>query len=453
MEHNSTNSGEPPIQQKNSEALPHELNAKEASSPTDANLADVAPAPNHTSLDDLAALLLFPDEDENEEDETEEQEELFSDNYPLILSVGEDETDDEDEEEEPAVNPAPELPVIAGDPFSPQRFRKHPLAKIGRRIKANVPRKKDSAAERVRKILFWLFAAVLVVWLTYILCVSFFQPAIKAQQSVTMTREFFSGSGTQENPTLLSTMTSPSFDLLTKRNPDTAGWLQFHAAAATDFLAIDSPVMYSGDNHKYVRTNVAGRSAAGGSLFFDGRCHVTTAREDDRVRIIYGSSAAAGGRMAELHQLVGSVYYARAATEFSVSTPFDTNRYQVFAVLLTDEEAASAYYFNTRRMVFSSQDDFLCYVSAVRARSLFDYPVEVSGDDSLLVITTDAPASVSKLRNGRITVFARRMTGEESWADPLFIVKNTDVIMPYAWYTQQHLTPHPYYTSRTSTEV
>ena len=85
-------------------------------------------------------------------------------------------------------------------------------------------------------------------------------------------------------------------------------------------------------------------------------------------------------------------------------------------------------------------------MEAVRARSLFDYPVEVTAEDSLVVITTNAPQSVSKLPNARLTVYARVSHGDDGAVNTQEIVKNSDAIMPYAWYIRQGLTPHAYYT-------
>ena len=222
--------------------------------------------------------------------------------------------------------------------------------------------------------------------------------------------------------------------------------MQFHASAEEDFLHIDSPLMYSGDNLKYMAAGVDGRPSAGGSLFFDARCTIG-AGQQDKVRVIYGRDTAFGGALSGLSTLVGSVYRARAAASLSVSTLFRTESCAVFTVLLTDEDAAGEHYFNTRRMTFSSEAEFMAYVEAVRARSLFDYPVEVTAEDSLVVITTNAPQSVSKLPNARLTVYARVCHGDDGAVNTQEIVKNSDAIMPYAWYIRQGLTPHPYYTA------
>ena len=87
------------------------------------------------------------------------------------------------------------------------------------------------------------------------------------------------------------------------------------------------------------------------------------------------------------------------------------------------------------------------HVDALRARSLFDYPVDVIAGDQLLVLSTCTAYSSSKLHDGRLMVIARKVRSFESSAvDASAITRNEDVIMPRAWYTNQKLTLHPYYT-------
>ena len=325
----------------------------------------------------------------------------------------------------------------------PEPERRRALSPIGRFIRGNAFRRGDEPMEWLRKSLFWIAVAVLLVWCIYMLVAVWWQPAAEKHRAAQITAGFLSG-GSGDTAALPSGAL-PAYAALYAQNPEVAGWLQFHASAEEDFLHIDSPLMYSGDNLKYMAAGVDGRPSAGGSLFFDARCTIG-AGQQDKVRVIYGRDTAFGGALSGLSTLVGSVYRARAAASLSVSTLFRTESCAVFAVLLTDEDAAGEHYFNTRRMAFSSDAEFMAYVEAVRARSLFDYPVEVTAEDSLVVITTNAPQSVSKLSNARLTVFARVCHGDDGAVNTQEIVKNSDAIMPYAWYIRQGLTPHPYYT-------
>ena len=87
------------------------------------------------------------------------------------------------------------------------------------------------------------------------------------------------------------------------------------------------------------------------------------------------------------------------------------------------------------------------YVAELRARSLYDYPVDVSATDELLILSTCTNKSQVKVADGRMAVIARRVRdNEDTQVNTASITDNADVIMPYAWYTAQGLTPHVFYT-------
>jgi hypothetical protein len=88
------------------------------------------------------------------------------------------------------------------------------------------------------------------------------------------------------------------------------------------------------------------------------------------------------------------------------------------------------------------------FVANIRARSVYDFnSVDINPDDQLLVLSTCTATSNAKFKDGRCVVVARRVrNGETVAVRPSDIVKNEDVIMPYAWYVNQKKTPHRYYT-------
>jgi hypothetical protein len=129
----------------------------------------------------------------------------------------------------------------------------------------------------------------------------------------------------------------------------------------------------------------------------------------------------------------------------TMNTLFANGHYKVFAVVITDE-SAQQHYFNVRRTQFTDEEDFLNYIENLRARSLFDYPVDVQAGDELLLLSTCTVPSSAKIDDGRLTVIARKVrSGESTAVNTSAIVKNDDVIMPYAWYTLQNKQPHAYY--------
>ncbi|MBQ5841026.1 MAG: class B sortase, partial [Clostridia bacterium] len=239
-----------------------------------------------------------------------------------------------------------------------------------------------------------------------------------------------------------------SFEGLYDQNPEVRGWLSFYSTDKKGFLKINYPVVYSGDNEKYLRRDFHGNKSKNGTLFFDMRHVIEPFNHENKVLIIYGHNMASGQMFAGLNKLINRPHNARAATTLTLSTLFEKNDYKVFAAVMTDEDATGAEYFSTLRVKFSSDEDFLGYVEQVRARSLYDYPVDVQAEDELVVLSTCTGKSDAKTKNGRLVVFARRVRqGEDIAVDAAAIVKNEDVIMPLSWYVNQNLQPHDYYTA------
>lgn len=396
------------------------------------------PLPTVKETDSPVPLLIVEDVDD-EEKSAESFTPLPAGDVPLIFDSTEYVAEDDDRGSTYDANEAPTW-YVSEDAMQLSQYDS-PLSPHVVLLSRN-----DRPAECVRKMAFWLFSVILVVFCGYMLWTEWLQPTMLEKQSERLAEAFHAGEGTSVTAQGAPEGMLPVFGELYSQNREVAGWLEFRDDAEASFLAVDAPVMYSDSNQKYTALGVTGHTTPGGSLFFDSRCHVSDAWADDRLRIIYGYNTAAGGKMADLSQLVGSVHYARTATRLTLTTLFEEQQYQVFAIVLTDENADEAYYFNPRRMHFTDDADFAAYLADIQARSLFNYPVEVTAADHVLAISTNVSASVSKLDNARLTVFARRVTdGREAVTDKDAISQNSTVIMPYAWYTAQSEKPHSYY--------
>ena len=307
-------------------------------------------------------------------------------------------------------------------------------------------RRGDSLGAVLRKLLFWASAVLIAVLLVVAAYDMGIRPMIAARQEQhladTYDPEAEGTVGEQEDRYPKGMLAS--FRGLYDINPQVVGYVQYHAQAQEDFLQIDYPVVYAGDNTTYLNTNFYGDASADGTLFLDERCNDDTAS----LTIVYGKNAANGRMFAGLNSLVGSVYDARAAATLTYSTLYEKSEYRVFAVVLTDESAMGPAFFNSCRTSFGSEEEFNEHIKAVQARSLFDYGVNVSATDDVLALVTDASASVAKINNARIAVYARRVRDGDSAS---LIVKNDDVIMPLAWYTAQDIRTHGYYTASSTT--
>ncbi len=338
-----------------------------------------------------------------------------------------------DDEEDPN-----DLPLDA--PVPAPRMQRSVWRVYGTAFAGNSFHRNDTPREWLRKGAFWLSILTLFVCLVYTLYALWLLPALTASRYEQVRRLY-----TQPYSGTLSSYPAgmrPAFYGLYEKNADVRGYLHYRAEGNADFLSIDYPVM-RGDT-AYLDRDFFGNVNENGTPFFDERCTVDTADAANRVLIVYGNNTIGDGMFAGLNKLVGSVYGVRAAPTVTFSTLFEEHTYQVFAVVLTDENSDAGYGFDGRRITFTDDTDFLTYVEEIRRRSMFNYPVSVSAEDQLLVLSTVASPSVAKMDNARLLVYARKM-GEEDTVFTASIHRNDQVVMPLRWYYNQNLPIHEYY--------
>lgn len=364
----------------------------------------------------------------------------MEDELRLVMTDWERDTEDGEPEEEN------DLPLDEAPPPAPTGRR--PLAAIGGFFATNFPRRTDTPGEWARKGVFWLALVMLVVSAGVLLNQIWLVPT-RNRALYNKTVEAY-----EPDKTVVAEGDYPkgmlaSFQKLYDINPDVRGFLDFSATGNKDFLNIHYPVVYSGDNEEYLRKDFYGNRNKNGTLFFDRRNDLASEESENRVLIIYGHNMASGQMFAGLNKLIGNVQNARAAALLTLSTLYEKSEYQVLAVVLADEEETEEQWrYDFRRTRFSSEEDFLQHIENIRARSLFDYPTEVQEGDELLVLSTCTAYSSAKLKDGRLLVIARKVRpGEGTDTDTDAVVANEDVIMPRAWYLNQNLPLHSYYSS------
>lgn len=322
-----------------------------------------------------------------------------------------------------------------------------PFSCIGKGISKLFPHKEDPTSEIVRKCVFLFSLLVFLVSLGFLTYYMVLEPNEVNKENDTYASLFNDTDGNQKAETNNETQNiQQSFRQLYNINKDIAGWLAYNSTDSDKFMKINLPVVWCGNNDTYLSRGFDGKYSRSGTLFFE-QTNSFTENASNKVTIIYGHNMASGAMFAPLNKLIGNLYRARSAATMKLDTLYNSNQYKVFAVIVSDEGAKAAHRFGYLRTAFADDTDFMNYVDELRARSLFDYPVDVQPSDELLILSTCTNKSQVKVADGRFAIIARRVReGEVPTVDTAKIVKNEDVIMPYAWYTAQSLTPHDFYT-------
>ena len=347
----------------------------------------------------------------------------------------------------PEEPPAPETPDTRS---GPRRFVDRVLYFLG----GFVPHRGDSGLEIVRKCVFMVALITLIVSASYIVNDMVIQPVI-GEINYEKVRQDYDPENPVDPPADYDPSNYPdgimdAFKALYAQNSDIRGWMTYTDTDGS-WLDIDYPVMYSGDNSYYLTHNFQKAEHKDGALFFDQRNHIDSPGSENKALIVYGHNMASGHMFSKLNDFLNTTYglsYARSAPVINLDTLYERSQYKVFAVMLLNTRAEDGPYFDYLRTAFTGDADFLDFVANIRARSLFDYgDVDVTAEDELLILSTCTAPSGAKFEDGRCVVVARKVREDESAEVNVYsIVKNEDVIMPQAWYINQDLELHPFYT-------
>lgn len=353
-------------------------------------------------------------------------------------------------------SPAHEAPRAR---FSFGQFLKRVLGGLYRFVGGFVPKFGDKPFEFVRKLVSLFAVSVMIAGVSYLLNEMIIIPVQYEKQMEFISSIYQPGVSqplTQEEMDFKYPYgITDDFKKLYYMNNDVRGWLTFQSTEPTEngkpFIDISYPVLYSGNNDFYLDHDFFKASNRNGALFLDGRNWLTYKTRQQSL-IIYGHNLSNDQMFTRLNYLVrhsDELYYARNAYKLTFNTLYEQAEYLVFAVMVANTEERDGPKFQYLYTDFESDEAFLQYIADVRARSLYDYNgVDVRVGDELLLLYTCNSKSYAGIDDGRTVVLARKVRpGESSEINKYTIVKNEDVIMPYAWYIHKGLTPHEYYTN------
>ena len=115
-----------------------------------------------------------------------------------------------------------------------------------------------------------------------------------------------------------------AFDELKKENGEIIGWLRFDDA---DDLKISYPVLYSGDDEKYLRSDLYGEEHIAGSIFLEGKNQPDFS---DYYAVIYGHNMRDGSMFGDL-DLYKETGFWEQHPYFTLYTEERAYRYEIFS--------------------------------------------------------------------------------------------------------------------------
>ena len=172
----------------------------------------------------------------------------------------------------------------------------------------------------------------------------------------------------------------PSNRNLYLENADMIGWIQIEGTR------IDYPVMQTpADPNYYLKHDFEKHYTDYGCPFMQADCDVLCSSDN---LIIYGHNMKDGSMFADLAKY-GSKDFWQAHKTVWFDTELGSSAYEIFAVIHTTVQADAADAFPFHLFVdAAAPEDFADYVSACKARALYDTGIFADYGDKLLALST-----------------------------------------------------------------
>lgn len=174
------------------------------------------------------------------------------------------------------------------------------------------------------------------------------------------------------------------FNRLKTTNPDTIGWMMFNN------MAVNNPVVHTGDNEYYLYHNFYKKDSEIGTLFMDHR----NKSFDDRNVVIFGHSTIDRTMFGSLSDVFKSGFFNKENADIIYF--YDTNnnllKYKIFSYYTIESEE---YYITTN---FKSDESFGEFLNVIKGRSIGKLNVDVNVSDKIVTLSTCAGSRGSTKR-------------------------------------------------------
>lgn len=190
------------------------------------------------------------------------------------------------------------------------------------------------------------------------------------------------------------------FEALYAQNSDLIGWIKMADS-------VDYPVLYR-DNSFYMDHDFYGQYSQAGSIFLDAR---NTADMNDSAMLIYGHNMRSGEMFGDLDDYRETAYLCKYPI-ICLQSAWESAPRQYVLISLFDASMnkSDPSYIRIIRTAFDSDADKQAFIDEMRARSIYDIPLEADANDQLLTLVTCSYTH----DNGRFLLFARELRDGET---------------------------------------
>lgn len=304
-------------------------------------------------------------------------------------------------------------------------------------FKGFVPLKKDSAREKMRKVVMDISIIAIVACL-----VAFAKYFVEYRQQISLQNDLRGQIINSDNmsddqyqqawndlyaqfPQIqFPAGMKPDYAYLYATNNDFVGWLRI---ANTN---LDVQVVQSKDNDYYLYRDFYKKSSRYGTPYMDYR---NNSKELDDNTVIYGHHMNDGLMFGNLDKYKTLEGY-KDSPIIQYSTLYADYQFKVFAVMITTANTADNGGFNYMASNFSSDEKFMNYVNELKLRSIINTDVNVNADDKLITLITCS----HDFDDARLVVVGRMVReGEDASVNVSNSALNPEPKYPQAWYDKK----------------
>lgn len=238
----------------------------------------------------------------------------------------------------------------------------------------------------------WLFWIILAVLLIAVALWNLLPPYIdrwrSAQDYKNMAEDYVTDDsepddGKQKKKGWWLTDVKVELDKLKAENPDVIGWIRFDDQEA---LGINYPILYSGDNEKYLRTDLHGNSHIAGCIFLEG---LNQSDFSDYYNIIYGHNMNDGTMFGNLKKYKDEGFWKKNQY-FTIYTEKTVYRYRIFSY----EDAVNGG--DVYKVGYQPGEEYQKFIDQMRNDSVIDTGIKPQSGNKILTLSTCTGSGYSK---------------------------------------------------------
>ena len=174
-----------------------------------------------------------------------------------------------------------------------------------------------------------------------------------------------------------------AFDQLKNENSDVIGWIRFDDLEVID---INYPVLYSGDNEKYLRTDMYGQQHIAGCIFLEG---LNRPDFSDYYNIIYGHNMNDGSMFGSLKKYKDEGFW-QDHQYFTLYTEQTAFRYRIFAY----QDAVNGG--DVYKIGYQPGKEYQTLIDTMMSDSNIDTEIRPKSDDKIMTLSTCTGNGYSK---------------------------------------------------------